>query len=57
VDHLEGDAAKSLAVLGWKARTDIKALAAMMVEGDQELAQREAVLKDAGHAETPRGGF
>jgi len=29
----------------------------MMVAGDLELAQREAVLKDAGHAETPRGGF
>jgi GDPmannose 4,6-dehydratase len=57
VDHLEGDASKSLAVLGWQARTDIKTLAAMMVEGDMELARREAVLKDAGHAEAPRGGF
>jgi GDPmannose 4,6-dehydratase len=57
VDHLEGDAAKSKAILGWEAGTDIKTLAAMMVDGDMELARREAVLKNAGHAETPRGGF
>ena len=29
----------------------------MMVEADMLLARREAVLRDAGHAETPRGGF
>ena len=57
VDHLEGDATKARNILGWQARTDIQALAAMMVQGDSELARREAVLKDAGHAETPRGGF
>ena len=57
VDHLEGDATKSRELLGWQARTDIKTLAAMMVAGDLELARREAVLKDAGHAETPRGQF
>jgi len=44
-------------VLGWQAATDIRTLAAMMVAGDMELARREAVLKQAGHAETPRGGF
>ena len=57
VDHLEGDAAKALKVLHWQARTDIATLAGMMVDGDMELARREAVLRDAGHAETPRGGF
>jgi len=29
----------------------------MMVESDLALARREAVLRDAGHAETPRSGF
>ena len=57
VDHLEGDASKAYAVLGWQAQTDIKQLAAMMVAGDMELARREEVLKHAGHAETPRGGY
>ena len=57
VDHLEGDAGKAEKLLGWRASTDIKSLAAMMVAGDLDLARREAVLRDAGHAETPRGGF
>jgi GDPmannose 4,6-dehydratase len=57
VDHLEGDAAKARRLLGWEPRTDVQALAAMMVEADLELARREAVLRSAGHAETPRSGF
>jgi GDPmannose 4,6-dehydratase len=57
VDHLEGDAAKARRLLGWEARTGVEALAAMMVESDLQLARREAVLRDAGHPETPRGGF
>ncbi|MGA2082515.1 MAG: GDP-mannose 4,6-dehydratase [Holophaga sp.] len=57
VDHLEGDAAKARRLLGWEPRTEVRALAAMMVESDLALARREAVLRDAGHAETPRSGF
>jgi GDPmannose 4,6-dehydratase len=50
VDQLLGDASKARSVLGWKPRVDIKTLAAMMVEHDLELAQRERTLRDAGHA-------
>jgi len=57
VDHLEGDPAKSHRLLGWKAKTDIRALTAMMVDADLRLAQREQVLKAAGHEEVARGGF
>jgi GDPmannose 4,6-dehydratase len=57
VDHLEGDPAKARAVLGWEPGTDVRALAAMMVAGDTVLAQREAVLRDAGHDTPGRGGF
>jgi GDPmannose 4,6-dehydratase len=57
VDHLEGDSSKSNRLLGWEAKTDIRALATMMVDSDLRLAQREQVLKDAGHAEVMRGGF
>jgi GDPmannose 4,6-dehydratase len=57
VDHMEGDAAKARRLLGWEPRTEVRALAAMMVESDLALARREAVLRDAGHAETPRSGF
>jgi len=57
VDHLEGDAGKARRLLGWEARTDVRALAAMMVAGDLELARREALLKEAGHGADPRGRF
>ena len=50
VDQLLGDASKARSVLGWKPKVDIKTLAAMMVEHDLELAQRERTLRDAGHA-------
>jgi hypothetical protein len=29
----------------------------MMVDADLKLAQREMVLRDAGHAEAPRAGY
>jgi GDPmannose 4,6-dehydratase len=57
VDHLEGDSTKARTVLNWEPRTDVKTLAAMMVASDLVLAQRELVLRDAGHIETQRGGF
>lgn len=57
VDHLEGDPAKAMRVLGWEPRTSVETLARMMVESDMKLAQRELVLKEAGHEEAPRGGY
>ena len=57
VDHLEGDAAKARRLLGWEPATDVRALAAMMVDADLQLARREALLRDAGHAEALRSGF
>jgi GDPmannose 4,6-dehydratase len=53
VDHLEGDASKSRRALGWQPRTDIRALAAMMVDADLELARRELLLRNAGHGGAP----
>jgi GDPmannose 4,6-dehydratase len=49
VDELLGDASKAKAKLGWEPRTSVEELAAMMVEHDLELAEREKVLRDAGH--------
>ena len=52
VDHLEGDASKGRRVLGWEPKTDVRALVAMMVDADLKLAQRELLLRDAGHGPT-----
>ena len=49
VDQLLGDSSKAQRVLGWQATVDVQALAAMMVEHDLELAQRERTLRNAGH--------
>jgi len=49
VDELLGDASKARQKLGWTPRTSVEELARMMVEHDLELAQREKVLRDAGH--------
>jgi len=57
VDHLEGDPAKGRRILGWEPKTDIRTLAAMMVDSDLRLAQKEQVLREAGHAEAPRAGY
>jgi GDPmannose 4,6-dehydratase len=57
VDHLEGDSAKARRILGWAPTTGVQALAAMMVESDLRLAERELVLKRSGHEEAPRGGY
>jgi GDPmannose 4,6-dehydratase len=57
VDHLEGDASKGRRILGWEPKTDIRTLAAMMVDSDLRLAQKELVLREAGHAEAPRTGY
>jgi GDPmannose 4,6-dehydratase len=57
VDHLEGDASKARRILGWEPKTDVKQLARMMVESDQQIAQRELVLKKAGFAQNNQGGY
>ena len=45
VDLLLGDSTKARTRLGWKPRTSFAQLVDMMVEGDLELARREALLK------------
>jgi len=50
VDQLQGDASKARRVLGWEPRTDVRALARMMVDHDMELARREVTLRRAGHS-------
>src|SRR5690606_25570611 len=57
VDHLEGDASKARTRLGWKPEHDVHSLARMMVEADLRLAEREMVLRAAGHAEPERSGY
>jgi GDPmannose 4,6-dehydratase len=54
VDALEGDASKARERLGWAPRVRFGALMEMMVASDLRLAERERVLKDAGH-EVPAG--
>ena len=49
VDRLLGDPSKAREKLGWEPRTDVRELCRMMVEHDLELAQREKVLREAGH--------
>jgi GDPmannose 4,6-dehydratase len=50
VEQLQGDATKARRALGWVPRTDVRQLAAMMVDHDMELAKREVTLRNAGHA-------
>lgn len=57
VDHLEGDSTRARTVLGWEPRTDLKSLAAMMVENDFKMAERELVLLKAGMSNSQRGGL
>jgi len=57
VDHLEGDPAKGRRILGWEPKTNIRALAIMMVDSDLKLAQRELLLRESGHGEAPRMGY
>lgn len=57
VDHLKGDRSKAKQILGWEPKTDIRTLANMMAASDLRLAERELVLKNAGHEEVQRGGY
>ncbi len=49
VDLLLGNPAKAKAVLGWEPRVTFEELADMMTDHDLMLAERERVLRDAGH--------
>ena len=49
VDALEGDSTKARKMLGWKPTVTFQELAKMMVAHDLKLAQRERLLKEAGH--------
>jgi GDPmannose 4,6-dehydratase len=57
VDHLEGDPGKAQRILGWQPQVDVKTLAGMMVDFDLRQAEREKVLRAAGHEVSAREGF
>lgn len=57
VDHLEGDPSKGRSILGWEPKTNIRTLAALMVDSDLQLAEKELLLHKAGLAEAPRTGY
>ena len=48
VDYLLGDPSKARETLGWSPTVSFQELVKMMVESDMQLAQQEAVLRDAG---------
>lgn len=50
VELLCGDASKARDLLGWRPKVEMPQLCKMMVDADMELAVRERVLTDAGHA-------
>ncbi len=52
VDLLLGNPAKAKAVLGWEPKVSFETLADMMTDHDLMLAERERVLRDAGHVAT-----
>ena len=49
VDYLLGDCSKAQKTLGWKPETSFEELVRMMVDADLALAQREKMLREAGH--------
>jgi GDPmannose 4,6-dehydratase len=55
VDHLQGDASKARAELGWAPRLPFAALVRMMVDADNRLAAQERLLCNAGHEPVSRG--
>jgi GDPmannose 4,6-dehydratase len=57
VDHLEGDPGRARRLLGWEPRTSLPELVKMMVASDLRLAERERVLKEAGHPDVERKGY
>jgi GDPmannose 4,6-dehydratase len=55
VDQLRGDASKARVLLEWEPTVGFDELVDGMVDHDLELAQRELVLRDAGHDVPQRG--
>jgi len=55
VDHLEGDASKARAKLGWMPKVSFTELVRMMVDHDWDLARRERTLSDSGYSVSLRG--
>ena len=55
VDFLLGNASKVRDKLGWAPRVGFHELVRMMVDHDVKLAERERLLKEAGHAVVLRG--
>jgi GDPmannose 4,6-dehydratase len=55
VDYLMGDASKAVEKLGWRPKVNFQELVEMMVDHDLDLARREKMLTDAGHAVVMRG--
>jgi GDPmannose 4,6-dehydratase len=49
VNHLQGDASKARARLGWAPKVSFKELVQMMVDQDGDLARRERTLADSGY--------
>ena len=55
VDHLQGDASKARARLGWAPKVTFRELVHMMVDQDRDLARRERALADSGYQAEARG--
>ncbi|MGC8792789.1 MAG: GDP-mannose 4,6-dehydratase [Bryobacteraceae bacterium] len=55
VQHLQGDASKARARLGWEPKVRFRELVRMMVEHDLELARKERLLAESGFPAV-RGG-
>ena len=53
VDTLLGDARKARKELGWKPRVSFDALVREMAREDLAVAEREALVKNAGYASPP----
>jgi GDPmannose 4,6-dehydratase len=49
VELLLGDSTKARKILGWKPETSFEQLVQMMVDADMKIAEKEKILKDAGH--------
>jgi len=49
VELLLGDSSKARKILGWKPETSFEQLVQMMVDADMKIAEKEKILKDAGH--------
>ena len=56
VDVLQGDSSKAQEALNWKPKVGFKALTAMMVQADWELARQERILAEHGASPAPNSG-